>query len=271
MLYSIYSGVTTAYPIEDRIAAIRSVGFDAVCLDFEAELAATETSWDNQVRLCEKYGLPIENVHLTGAGMTSVWSEDAAGDAVIDRLVKELSDMASLGIRVGIAHVTWGHDRPAGSFALGLSRYLRAAEAAEKYGVYLALENSVYPEYVRYLLDNINSKHVGFCWDSGHENAFSPGEDFLDAYADRLLAMHIHDNDGVHDLHAMPFTGTVNWEHAVRGLKRSPLFSRMLTLECGIGTYGLEDGFAAALESAKRLHQLSLCVDTTGGRCEEHT
>ena len=156
MLYSIYSGVTTAYPIEDRIAAIRSVGFDAVCLDFEAELAATETSWDNQVCLCEKYGLPIENVHLTGAGMTSVWSDGVAGDAVIDRLVNELSDMASLGIRVGIAHVTWGHDRPAGSFARGLTRYLRAAEAAEKYGVYLALENSVYPEYVRYLLDNID-------------------------------------------------------------------------------------------------------------------
>jgi hypothetical protein len=94
MLYSIYSGVTSAYPIEDRIAAIRSVGFDAVCLDFEAELAATETSWDNQVRLCETYGLPIENVHLTGAGMTSVWSEDAAGDRVIDRLIAELRDMA---------------------------------------------------------------------------------------------------------------------------------------------------------------------------------
>jgi hypothetical protein len=45
----------------------------------------------------------------------------------------------------------------------------------------------------------------------------------------------------------------------------------MLTLECGIGTYGLEDGFAAALESAKRLCQLSLCMDTAGGRCEEHT
>ena len=69
----------------------------------------------------------------------------------------------------------------------------------------------------------------------------------------------------------MPFTGTINWEHAVRGLKRSPLFSRMLTLECGIGTFGLEDGFAATLESASRLYQLSLCVDTTGGRCEEHT
>ena len=257
MNYSIYSGVTTAYPIEDRIAAIRDAGFDAVCLDFEAELTATETSWENQVRLADKYGLPIENVHLTGAGMTEVWSDGTAGDFVIDRLVKELSDMAALGIRIGVAHVTWGHDRPAGCYERGLSRYLRAAEAAEKYGVYLALENSVYPEYVRYLLDSIDSAHVGFCWDSGHENAFSHGENFLDAYADRLLAMHLHDNDGIHDLHGMPFTGTVDWDAAVRGLRRAPLFSRMLTLECGIGEYGLSDGFSAALESAKRLYALA--------------
>lgn len=266
MKYSIYSGVTTAYPIEDRIAAIRAVGFDAVCLDFEAELVRTETSWDNQVRLAEKYGLPIENVHLTGAGMTAVWSDDAAGDRVIDRLITELGDMASLGIRVGIAHVTWGHDRPDGKFARGLSRYLRAAEAAEKYGVYLALENSVYPEYVRYLLDHIDSAHIGFCWDSGHENAFSHGENYLASYADRLLAMHLHDNDGIHDLHSMPFAGTVDWIHAVQMLSTAPLFSRAITLECGIGDHGLEDGFAAALDAAKRLHHLALSSNADGLR-----
>ncbi len=257
MKYAIYSGVTTAYPIEERIAAIHDVGFDAVCLDFEAELISTETSWENQVRLCEKYGLPIENVHLTGAGMTDVWSDGAAGDFVIDRLIRELGDMTSLGIRTGVAHVTWGHDHPAGAFETGLARYLRVAEAAERLGVYLALENSVYPEYVRYLLDHIDSAHVGFCYDSGHENAFSPGENFLSSYADRLLAMHLHDNDGVHDLHTMPFEGTVDWKKTVGQLSRAPLFSRMITLECGLGAHGLADGFAAALDSARRLYALA--------------
>ena len=264
MKYAIYSGVTTAYPIEERMSAIRDVGFDAVCLDFEAELIATETPWENQVRLAEKYGLPIENVHLTGAGMTDVWSDGAQGGYVIDRLIKELGDMASLGIRVGVAHVTWGHDRPAGSFDRGLSRYLRAAEAAERHGVYLALENSVYPEYVRFLLDHIDSSHVDFCLDSGHENAFSHGENYLLSYADRLLAMHIHDNDGIHDLHGIPFTGTVDWNAAVRELSRAPLFSRMLTLECGIGKYSLSEGFAAALHAAKRLQALALTMQSEG-------
>ena len=40
--FSIYSGVCLKKPIEERIAAIAEAGFDAVCLDFEKELAATE-------------------------------------------------------------------------------------------------------------------------------------------------------------------------------------------------------------------------------------
>ena len=250
---SVYSGVTTAYPIEARIAAIREAGFDAVCLDFERELEPTETSWENQLRLADKYGLPVENVHLTGAGMTAVWSEGEEGDRVTDRLIGELRDMASLGIRIGVAHVTWGYDRPAGAYQTGLARYLRAAEAAEKYGVYLALENSVYADYVRYLLDGIDSPHLGFCWDSGHENAFTPGERYLDTYADRLLAMHLHDNDGVHDLHSLPMTGTVDWTDAMRMLTRAPLSRRMLTLECGFGDLGLTEGFRAIRHAADAL------------------
>lgn len=253
MKFSVYTGVTTAYPIEARIAAIREAGFDAVCLDFERELAPTETAWENQLRLADQYGLPVENVHLTGEGMTAVWSEDDAGDRVTDRLIGELRDMASLGIRIGVAHVTWGHDRPAGAYKNGLARYLRAVDAAEKYGVYLALENSVYADHVRFLLDSIDSPHLGFCWDSGHENAFTPGERYLAAYADRLFAMHLHDNDGVHDLHALPMTGTIDWKDAMNMLAKAPLSRRMLTFECGFGDLGLTEGFRTIRHSADTL------------------
>ncbi len=249
--FSVYAGVVTRFPIEARIRAIRNAGFDAVCLDFEAELIGTETSWENQVSLAEKYGLPVENVHLTGLGMTSVWSNTPAGDEVIDRLCDELRHMANLGIRCGVAHVTWGHDAPAGDFKRGLDRYLRAAETAEKYNVYLALENSVYPEYVHFLLDNVKSEHVGFCYDSGHENAFAPGENYLSRYASRLLAMHLHDNDGKNDLHSYPGTGTVDWTKTVAQLKETALFSRMITLECGFAHKDVNEGFTDMYTYAK--------------------
>ncbi len=34
---SIYSSFTSLMPIEERIAAIKEAGFDAVCLDFEKQ------------------------------------------------------------------------------------------------------------------------------------------------------------------------------------------------------------------------------------------
>ena len=86
-------------------------------------------------------------------------------------------------------------------------RYEKAAEVAEKFGVKLALENSVYPEYVRFLLDNLKSSAISFCYDSGHENAFTKGENYLDDYAERLFAMHLHDNDEISDQHSVPMTG----------------------------------------------------------------
>ena len=253
---SIYSSFTLDVPIEERIAAVRAAGFDAVCLDFEKDIERTETSWSNQMRLAEKYGLPVENVHLTGYGMTSVWDEGEEGDAVADRLIRELEDLASLGIGIGVAHVTWGHAHPAENMLVGLRRYERIAEAAEKYGVKLALENSVYPRYVRFLLDSLKSPFVGFCYDSGHENAFSKGENYLDRYADRLFAMHLHDNDGISDQHGIPMTGGIDWKHTVSQLRRSALFRHTVTLECCVPSSNITQGLHEAYLAACRLAAL---------------
>lgn len=253
--FATYSGLLMHHPIESRMAAIAEVGFDAVCLDFEKELAVTEGSWESQMRLAEKYKLPVENVHLTGEGMNAVWQEGEAGDRVIERLITELRDMASLGVRVGVAHVTWGYDRPAGDYRVGLRRYARAVEAAEKHGVVLALENSVYADYVHYLLENLRSCALGFCYDSGHENAFTPTEDYLSRYGDILVAMHLHDNDGKNDNHFYPLhpRGTVDWAKKVEALHKTALFPRMITLEATPEGNTLAEGFGGLLAKAKQL------------------
>ena len=251
--FSIYTGVTTRYPIEERMAAIKSAGYDCVCLDFEQDMVNTETSWENQMKLAQKYSLPVENVHLTGTGMNSVWSDTPEGEFVKDRLIDELKHMSELGVKIGVAHVTWGLTSPEKHFEIGLRRYCEAVEAAEKYGVQLALENSVFPEYVHYLFKHIKSTNLGFCFDSGHENAFTPGEDYLEKYADILIAMHLHDNDGVRDLHSMPLHGTIDWKRKVGQLNKSRLFHEMVTLECGIVGDTAEEGFKFALDEAKKL------------------
>ena len=70
---------------------------------------------------------------------------------------------------------------------------------------------------------------LGFCFDTGHGNLVGIDfEKFLTRLGHRVKALHIHDNDGVGDLHQIPFTFTktrenrasTDWEGFIRGLKR---------------------------------------------------
>lgn len=58
-------------------------------------------------------------------------------------------------------------------------------------------------------IDRINEKYnaevLGFCFDTGHGNLIGIDfEDFITALGSRLKVLHIHDNDGIGDLHQIP-------------------------------------------------------------------
>jgi len=243
--------------IEERMTAIKNAGFNTVCLDFEKEILHIDGSWESQVSLAVRTGLMIENVHLTGDGMTNIWSEGEQGERVTERLIQELRDLSGLGLYKGVCHVTWGHAKPHDADETGLRRFYRIAEAAERYGVYLALENSVFPEYLQFIFDNIKSEHIGFCYDSGHEHAFAPDFNYLPKFGDRLFALHLHDNDGVHDNHFVPFCGTIDWNTKIDDLKKTKLWETTVTLEsCIYGEETLEDGLKRSYEAAKKLAEM---------------
>lgn len=68
-------------------------------------------------------------------------------------------------------------------------------------------------------IDRINEKYgteiLGFCFDTGHANLVGINfEDFIVTLGNRLKVLHIHDNDGVGDLHQIPFTFTRGRENA---------------------------------------------------------
>lgn len=83
-------------------------------------------------------------------------------------------------------------------------------------------------------IDRMNERYhgevLGFCFDTGHANLVGIDfEDFIATLGHRLKVLHIHDNDGVGDLHQIPFTFTrtrensssTDWDGFVRGLSRA--------------------------------------------------
>ena len=119
------------------------------------------------------------------------------------------------------------------------------APMAKEMGITLCVEN-LYTSVANHLvegpccdvykaierIDRINQKYdaeiVGFCFDVGHANIVSLDfEDFLTKLGHRLKVLHVHDNDGVTDLHQIPFTFTktrenkpsTDWDGLIKGLR----------------------------------------------------
>ncbi len=120
-------------------------------------------------------------------------------------------------------------------------------EKAGERGITLALENTWddAPEVLLDLAESIGPEKIGFCIDTGHVNVFSrlPLRRWWDALSPRLVALHLHDNDGVSDDHLVPGKGTFDFVElggCLRELGKQPLLD-------------LEVDMASAVESRARL------------------
>jgi len=83
---------------------------------------------------------------------------------------------------------------------------------ADQLDTRIALEN-VYetdPDWIGRLLDAFPPERVGFCFDTGHFNAFArtPLETWMDRLGHRLVEVHLHDNRGALDEHLPVGEGT---------------------------------------------------------------
>lgn len=216
--------------LHDRLRLFCEAGFEFVALTVPGMLAMD----DNAVtpRLAEKYGLEIDNVHLTGAATNQLWRECPEAQDVLERYCREIRLCAEMGIKTGITHVTWGSHAPVPEITeLGVERFKRIAECAEKYDFCLALENSVTSEHLVTVLDAVDSPHIGFCFDSGHWSCFTPEFDFIERYGHRMVTMHLDDNDGMEDIHLLPYDGVADWARIKRDLAGTPAYASKVLLE----------------------------------------
>jgi len=91
----------------------------------------------------------------------------------------------------------------------------RIAEKAEELGVNVALENLHNFSNLSYVLEQVDSERIGFCYDCCHHYHYYPSYDLLSMYGKRLMALHLHDYNG-NTIHRLPFDGTIDWSVAMK-------------------------------------------------------
>jgi sugar phosphate isomerase/epimerase len=105
---------------------------------------------------------------------------------------------------------------------------------ARRLGITIAIENMFLntPNLLRNVVDMADSPSMQVCLDIGHLNVYSivPIEDWLDMLADKIVKVHINDNDAKNDLHLAFGEGNMNFPEIYRLLEKYGVRA-LMTLE----------------------------------------
>ncbi len=199
-------------PIEERVRLIADAGFDNISI----------WAGDQEIvpDMARRMGMFVENLHTDYENTNALWTDEPESEGILNRYLDAVRACADYSIPVMVVHLSGGDNPPEPSI-LGIERLKRVTELAERNNIIIALENLKRPAYIDYVYERIQSDKLQFCYDSGHENIFSKGEDLLSKHADRLVVLHLHDNNGIADQHKLPGDGAIDWNDIARRLKRS--------------------------------------------------
>lgn len=248
--------------IEAGYRRIKEAGFDCVDFNFDEYLHCTlvyqgkinevlnrdvEEVWKDfepHAKAAADCGLTFEQMHapfpLMQKGMDEV-------NAKMFHITENCMDICSrMGCRYLVVHpVTLSYEcSKEEEHDFNMAMYQKLIPPAKKYGIVICLENmfmdqnahltegvcSDFAEAAAWI-DELNAiageELFGFCFDVGHANILGKNlYQSVMALGSRLKILHIHDNDGVSDLHTMPFTFArswnpvaTDWEGFLKGLR----------------------------------------------------
>ncbi len=235
----------TPGPYLKRIA---DAGFSHLhwCHHWHTDFVYVDAEINQIAKWMHAYGLQMCDIHAS-AGVEKSWVspleyERLAGVELVQNRIKMA---ARLSCDVIIMHVpAEPEDADENSvFWSGLHKSLDAIEPyARDHGVRIAIEN-LFPDnwsVLERVLSAYGPDYIGICYDSGHANFLGLGLDQLDRHKDRLISVHLHDNDGSGDQHKLIFSGTVDWDRLARIMAESA-YTKPISMEVAIHLFGGRD------------------------------
>ena len=244
---------------EDYLESVRRVakaGFRYIDISFynmttDGPLMADDwKTYVDQMRMLEKaLGVTYVQAHLPNANPL----DEKSFDEYLARTIRAIEVCGMLGIRNAVIHVGWRAGITKEEFfALNRAALQPLFPTMEQYGVNVLVENSTranmgemyyfltgsdMKEFLRY----VDHPLLHACWDTGHANIEGGQYEHIHALGNDLRAVHVHDNLGDCDRHALPFTGTLNMDEVLNALMDID-YSGFFTFEAD-GAVSVGDGW----------------------------
>lgn len=203
---------------EAYIKQIKALGFDAT---FTGVLPMEKIP--ALAQLLAEEGIFWESMHAPFDGINNIWLEGEEGDTMLARLKNGVDACALAGVPILVVHLSSGL-KPPSITDIGRARFTELVAYAGGKQVQIAFENQRMLGNIAWAFEAFaDAPHVGFCYDTGHENCFTPGREYMPLFGKKLIFTHIHDNSGVfdHDEHLIPFDGRLDFARVARQIRES--------------------------------------------------
>lgn len=243
---------------EEAIDLMADAGFDAIDFSFhlKSEYHSEDTDGDagkvmftEWRKRAEARGLVFNQAHAPeGSSFTDM-------DRTVQRfheICRAIRNASYLKVPIIVVHPVQHLPYceagvPEQLFEMNMKFYNALKPYCEEYGVRIGIENmwqqpngkidhstcSRPEEFVRYI-DSLNSEWFVACLDIGHAALVDvdPCELIRALGKDRLKALHVHDVDGIDDLHTLPYFSKIHWDSVCAALKEIG-YTGDLTFEAG--------------------------------------
>lgn len=240
--------LNSLYGEEKMLQMIAEAGFDAVDYSMFIHEDPKGILQDGHYReraekvrkMAANLGLSVNQCH---APYRFDYGDPAGWDQAHRLLRRSLEAAGIMGVKNVVVHPL--HYRKYAENAKqvhteNLELYRSLMPLAEEYGITICSENMwqwnedrtkllpdecAFPEEFAALIDEVDSCRFGACLDLGHaaitakDVGCSPAA-FIEKMGTRLKALHVHDNDGVDDLHLAPYMGETDWNGITEALRK---------------------------------------------------
>ncbi len=234
------------FTFDETVDILGDAGFDAIDFSiFFPALYGEETdseSFKSKMidfrKKAESRGMCFNQSH---APMPSNWGNEKQDEERFKDITRAMRNASYLGVKNIVVHPVKHIDYDVDGnqeklFLMNMEFYGKLKPYCEEYNIKVAVENmfgakglknaithstcSKPDEFIRYV-DALDPEWFVACLDTGH--ACLVKEDVADIIrklgGKRLKALHVHDNDGVSDMHTVPYQGLINWDKVAEALK----------------------------------------------------
>lgn len=220
---------------EARYEKMKELGFSAVDFSMantkDSLYLCSDEDFCRQLRLekkhAHKYGIEFTQIHGPWRVPIKDFTEEDRAERM-EKMKKAVRAAAILGAGAMVIHpiMPFGifdveKQKTKETWVLNLTFMRELAAYGAEHGVTVCLENMPFatfsiskPEQILQMIDAVENEYFKMCLDMGHVNVFPELSlvDELKRCQGVIRALHVHDNNGKSDNHALPYFGTVDWE-----------------------------------------------------------